>query len=399
MVLYNQNSMSKSKKFLPFALPDIGEEEIAEVVDTLKSGWLTTGRKTMQFEKAFAELIGVKHALALNSGTAALHLALEALGVGPEDKVITSVYTFTASAEIIRYLEAEPLFVDINPETFNLDVNLLEKTIRENQNVKVIIPVHIAGQACDMNRILEIADRYSLKVVEDAAHALPTTFDQKFIGNHGDLTAYSFYATKTITTGEGGMVVTDNGQYAERIRTMRLHGINSDVFDRYTSDKPKWYYEVVAPGFKYNMTDVAASLGIHQLNRVHDFQKKRASIARQYTDAFQNLPLKLPVVARPADTHSWHLYMIQLDLDQLTISRDQFIEFMSEKGIGTSVHFIPLHLQPYWRDRYGFDSKDFPKALHVFERVVSLPIYTRMTDEQVDRVIAAVRKILSNHRI
>jgi len=383
-------------EFLPFALPLIGEEEIAEVCDTMRSGWLTTGNKAKRFEKNFADYVSARNALAVNSATAGLHLALEAIGVTSGDKVLTTPYTFTATAEVIRYFGADPVFVDVDPKTFNIDIKQLQNKCSD-EAIKAILPVHFAGQACEMDEILSIAKKHKLKVVEDAAHALPTTYKGKMIGTLGDLTVYSFYVTKTIATGEGGMVVTNCEEYVNRIKTMRLHGINRDVFDRYTTDKPSWYYEVVAPGYKYNMTDLAASIGIHQLKKANLFQQKRQSIAEKYTEAFKELPLIPPFVARPEDTHSWHLYVIQLELESLQIDRDRFIELMAEEGIGTSVHFIPLHIQPYWRDRYGFKPEDFPVAYDVYKRAVSLPIYPKMTGQDVERVIRAVNKILTSY--
>jgi dTDP-4-amino-4,6-dideoxygalactose transaminase len=385
-----------NNSFLPFALPEIGPEEIAEVVNTLETGWLTTGPKTKIFEENFSNFIGAKHALAVNSATAGLHLALEAIGIKEGDKVITTPYTFTSTAEVIRYLGADPIFVDIDAKTFNLDMEKLELHCNSDF-AKAIIPVHFAGQACDMDKILSIAKQKNMKVIEDAAHALPTTYKGKMIGTMGDLTVYSFYATKTITTGEGGMVVTNNDKYVDRIKTMRLHGISRDVFDRYQSSKPSWYYEVVAPGYKYNMTDIAASIGIHQLKKANVFQERRKLIAEKYTEAFDGLPLVTPYVSGPDVIHSWHLYVIQLKLDELKIIREQFIELMADKNIGTSVHFIPLHIQPYWRDRYGFKPEDFPVAFEVYQRAVSLPIYPKMTDQDVERVIDAVTTILEKY--
>lgn len=379
--------------FLPFALPLIGDDEITEVIDTLKSGWLTTGKKTATFEKDFAEFVGASNALAVNSATSGLHLALEAVGVGPGDAVITTPYTFTATAEVIRYLGADPVLVDIDPRTFNISPDLIADAISQHNNIKAILPVHFAGQSCDMNKILEIAKKYNIKVIEDAAHALPTTWQGKIIGSLSDITVYSFYATKTIATGEGGMICTENEGYLSRMKIMRLHGINRDVFDRYTSDKPSWFYEVVEPGYKYNMTDVAASIGIHQLKKAWEFQQRRAWIAEQYTQAFSGLPLSTPFVAYPEDTHSWHLYVLQLDLAVISVGRDKFIELMVEQGIGTSVHFIPLHLHPYWRDTYHYKADDFPVALDVYSRAVSLPIYPKMTDSDVERVIQSVQTV------
>lgn len=383
--------------FLPFALPDIGEEEIKEIVDTLQSGWLTTGPKTARFEQNFADYLNSYYALAVNSATAGLHLALEAIGIKPGDEVITTPYTFTASAEVIRYLGANPVFVDIDANTFNIDPQRIEEAV--TGKTRAILPVHFGGQSCDMDSILGLAGRCGIKVVEDAAHALPATYHGKMVGTMGDATVFSFYATKTLATGEGGMVVTASEDMAKRIKVMRLHGISRDIWDRYSSKKPKWYYEVVAPGFKYNMSDLMAAIGIQQLKKVDRFQQRREEIARRYTKAFSDLPLKTPYVAEPKDKHAWHLYVIQLELEYLQISRDEFIEQLSKRGIGASVHFIPLHLHPYWQKRYGFKPEDFPVALDCFHRVVSLPIYTSMRDKDVERVIKAVKEILiSRHR-
>jgi dTDP-4-amino-4,6-dideoxygalactose transaminase len=388
----HRGKQDRHPSLLPFALPEIGQEEIAEVVDSLNSGWLTTGPKTSSFEKDFREYLNMTCALAVVSGTAGLHLALEALGVGPGNEVVTTPYTFTACAEVIRYLGADPLFVDIDPRTFNLDPMKIENVI--SAKTKAILPVHLGGQACDMTPILEIAQRHSLSVIEDAAHALPATYKGQMIGTLGDAAVFSFYVTKPLATGEGGMLVTRSEEMAKRIRVMRLHGIDNDVWDRYRSDKPNWYYEVVAPGFKYNMSDLMAAIGIHQLKKVDRFQERREEIARHYTESLGELPLKTPYVARLQDKHAWHLYVIQLELERIKISRDEFVEKMAEMGIGTSVHFIPLHLHPYWRDRYDFRPEDFPVALECYRRAVSLPIYSKMTDGDVERVVDAVQSIL-----
>jgi len=380
-------------RFLPFALPDIGEDEINEVIDSLRSGWLTTGPKAKQFEEDFAQYMGDGiQAIAVNSATAGLHLALEATGIGPGDEVITSTYTFTATAEVIRYLGADPVFVDVNPDTLNIDVKQIRAAITER--TRAIIPVHFAGLACDMQEITKIASEYKLRVIEDAAHALPTSHNGKLVGSTDtDAAVFSFYATKTLATGEGGMVVTRNEEIAERCRVMRLHGINRDAFDRYTSDKPSWYYEVVAPGFKYNMTDLAASLGIHQLRKLNDMQAKREAMARKYDEAFEDLPLILPARPLPGDQHAWHLYVIRLK-DEAKMSRDDFVAEMFQRGIGCSVHFIPLHLHPYWRDTYQLKPEDFPCAYDAYKRAVSLPLYTRMTEDDQVRVIKAVVELL-----
>jgi dTDP-4-amino-4,6-dideoxygalactose transaminase len=384
--------------FLPFALPDLGDEEIAEVVDSLRSGWVTTGPKVKRFEEDFAAFIGEDvWAVSCNSATAGLHLALEALGVGPGDRVLTTPYTFTATAEVVRYLGAEPVFADIDPRTFNMDPAAAAVVARQCKQLKAMIPVHFAGQSCEMAELQALAREQDLRVVDDAAHSLPATYQGRMIGTISDLSVFSFYATKTITTGEGGMVVGRDPQILQRIRTMRLHGINRDVFDRYTSTAPKWYYEVVAPGFKYNMPDPAAAIGIHQLRKAKRFLARRSEIAARYTRELAGLPLRTPAVTRPDDIHSWHLYVLQLKVESLNIDRAKFIELMAELGIGCSVHFIPLHLQPYWRDRYRLSAESFPVATDVYSRAVSLPIYTRMTDDDVARVIAGVRTILERH--
>ncbi len=380
--------------FLPFALPEIGEEEIAEVVACLRSGWITTGPRAKRFENEFAEYLGGGvDAVSVNSATAGLHLALESLGIGPEDEVITTTHTFTATAEVIRYLGAHPVFVDIDAATLCIDPSLIEAAI--TPRTKAIIPVHFGGRAAPMDAILEIARKHGLRVVEDAAHALPCTHAGKMIGTlASDVTVFSFYANKTITTGEGGMLVTRDPAIAARARTMRLHGISRDAFDRFTAKKASWYYEIVAPGFKYNLTDIAASLGHHQLRRANEFQRRRAAIAAQLSDGLRALPVILPPDAGQNDIHSWHLYVIQLE-ESAAVSRDTFIERMFESGIGVSVHYIPLHLQPYWRDTYGLEPKCFPVSQKVFERTVSLPIYTRMQAADVQRVIYAVRTALA----
>lgn len=380
--------------FLPFALPDIGQEEIDEVVDSLQSGWLTTGPKTKKFEGDFAKYLGEDiETVAVNSATAGLHLVLEALGISVGDEVITTTYTFTATAEVIRYLGADPVFVDIDPNTLNIDVNQIEEKI--TSRTKAIIPVHFAGLACDMDAVIKIARKYGLAVVEDAAHALPSTYKGKKIGTlETDATVFSFYATKTLATGEGGMIATKNKDIAQRCRIMRLHGIDRDVFNRYVSDKPAWYYEVVAPGYKYNMTDIAASIGLHQLKKVDFFQRKREHMAEVYDKNLQEMPLQLPPRPLNGDIASWHLYVIRLEKG-LKISRDEFINSMAKKGIGCSVHFIPLHMHPYWKRRYNFENEYFPVASDVFYRVVSLPIYTKMTEADQERVIKAVKEVLN----
>ena len=383
-----------NQPFLPFALPDIGDEEIAEVVDTLKSGWVTTGPKAARFEADFRAFMGDEslQAIAVNSATAGLHLALEGLGIGPGDEVITTTHTFTATAEVVRYLGADVRLVDIDPATLNIDPAAVEAAV--TPRTRAILPVHYGGLAADMPALLDIARRHGLKVVEDAAHALPTICGGQLVGTLGsDATVFSFYANKTITTGEGGMLVTRDAALAQRARVMRLHGMNRDAFDRFTAKVPSWYYEVVAPGFKYNLTDIAAALGLQQLKKAHAFQRARQRIAAMYDAAFADLPLILPPQPRHGDRHAWHLYALRLG-DGAAIERDRFIERLFDAGIGCSVHYIPLHLHPYWRERYALRPEQFPQAHKAYERILSLPLYTRMSDADVQRVVDAVRSIL-----
>lgn len=378
--------------FLPFAMPDIGEEEIAEVVDSLRSGWLTTGPKSKRFEDEFAAFLGGDvHAVAVNSATAGLHLAVEALGVQSGDEVIVPTHTFTATAEVVRYMGAEPVLVDIEPGSYCLDPRAVEAAI--TSKTRAIIPVHYGGLACDMQSITRIANARGLAVIEDAAHAFPTRTRGALIGTlESACTVFSFYATKTIATGEGGMLVTRREDLARRAKVMRLHGIDRDAFDRYTSSRPSWYYEVIAPGYKYNLTDVAAAIGLQQLRKANRFLERRTALANIYDQALHNLPVELPP-RRSGDTHAWHLYVIQLTRDART-TRDELIEKMFALGIGLSVHYVPLHLQPYWRDRYSLSANDFPVSQQLFERGVSLPLYTRMTDSDQERVLNALKTVL-----
>ena len=390
--------MTPALPFIPFALPDIGEAEIAEVVDTLRSGWGTTGPKAKRFERDFSAFLGGAsgdaslHSLAVNSATAGLHLALEAVGVGAGDEVITTTHTFTASAEVARYLGADVVLVDIDPATLCIDPAAVEAAI--TPRTKALIPVHYAGLAADMPALLDIAKKHGLRVVEDAAHALPSSCGGALVGTLGsDATVFSFYANKTITTGEGGMVVTRNEQLAKRIGIMRLHGMSRDAFDRFNATVPSWYYEIVAPGYKYNLTDIAAALGLQQLKRANAFRQRRAEIAAQYDAAFAGLPVILPPQAPAGDLHAWHLYALRL-ASGAPIGRNAFIEHLFAAGIGCSVHYIPLHLQPYWRDRYALTAAQFPHSQRAYESLVSLPIHTRMTDADVARVAAAVTDAL-----
>lgn len=387
-------------KFLPFALPDIGNEEINEVVDSLKSGWITTGPKAKQLEQDFTNYlqqegnIGLQ-ALAVNSATSGLHLALEAVGVKAGDEVIVPTYTFTSTAEVVRYLGAIPIFVDSDPKTLNIDPRLIKQKITEK--TKAIIPVHFAGLAADMDEIIAIAREFNLKVVEDAAHAFPTYYKGKLIGTlDSDVTVFSFYANKTMTTAEGGMLVSKHSDIIERAKIMRLHGISRDAFDRYRSKTPAWYYEVIEPGFKYNMPDICAAIGLQQLKKIDSFYDKREKMAKRYDIELANLPIELPPRSEELNsTHAWHIYPIRLK-ENINITREGFILKMSEKGIGCSVHFIPLHRHPVWRDMYKLQSEDFPIAEDVYHRIVSIPLFTAMTEDDQTRVIMAIKDILNN---
>jgi dTDP-4-amino-4,6-dideoxygalactose transaminase len=403
--------MSPSTDFIPFSKPDIGTAEEAAALRVLRSGWLTTAGEARAFEAEFAEAVGKAHALAVSSATAGLHLALEAVGVGPGDLVAMSPYTFAATAEVVRYLGAHPLFVDIEEDGFNIDPERLEAAIAVAQAdlgggterkapgppagpVRAVVPVHVAGRPCDMVRIGEIAARAGAAVVSDAAHTLLTA-DGTPVGAEGDAAAFSFYATKPITTGEGGMVVTDRADLAGRMRVMRLHGIDRDVWDRYTSQQAGWAYAVTEAGFKYNMPDLAAAIGRVQLKKAGEMQARRREIAARYRAGLGDLDW----MTLPSDhpLHCYHLFILQLDLDRLSIDRDGLISELREAGIGTSVHFIPLHVMPYYRRLYGYTEESFPVSWSRFARAVSLPIYSGLTDEQVDRVIHALRAVGERH--
>ena len=382
-----------SATLLHFARPDIGDAEIAAVTEAMRSGWVTTGPVTRQFEQNLVDYLGGGlQGVAVNSATAGLHLALEALGIGPGDEVIAPTLTFTATVEVVRYLEADAVLVDVDPVTLNIDPEKIRAAI--TPRTKAIMPVHYGGLACDMDAILAIAQEHGLKVVEDAAHALPTTWRGALVGQlQSDVTVFSFYANKTITTGEGGMAVTRDAALAQRMRVMRLHGMNRDAFDRFTSKTPAWYYEVVAPGFKYNMTDVAAAMGVQQLARLPQFVQRREQLAQRYHAALAGLPLVLPATAPAGDVHAWHLYVVRL-APQARIGRDALIQGLSDRGIGTSVHYVPLHRHPYWRDRYQLTPEQFPHADAAYQAMVSLPLFTAMGDADQERVIAALHELL-----
>ena len=382
------------KDFIPFSIPQISNDEINEVVDTLRSGWITTGPKVKQFETNFQSFIGRDvEAIAVNSATAGLHLALESLGISYGDEVIIPSLTFTATAEVARYLGADVKIIDVDPVTLNIDVKAIRDAI--TPNTKAIMPVHYAGLSCDMDEILLLAKEFGLKVVEDAAHALPTSYKGDMIGSlESDVTVFSFYANKTMTTGEGGMVVTRNSDLAKRMKIMRLHGMDRDAFDRFQSKKPAWYYEVVAPGFKYNMTDIAAAMGIHQLKKLPGFLDRRQYLAKRYFDSLVDLPLTLPVDDMDGGSHSWHLFVIRVQ-DNSPVNRDELIQILSDQGIGSSVHYVPLHRQPYWRDKYQLTIDMFPVTDKAYQAMLSIPLYTAMSDEQQDRIIQVLRETLT----
>ena len=391
------------KTFLPFALPSISEEAIEEVAAVLRSGWVTSGPKVKQFEKEFAEFVGASQAIALNSATAGLHLALEAIGLTDEDAVITSSVTFTASAEVICYFGALPLLTDVDPihnimtpktllDLINRECSWNGKILTHNatgKKIRALIPVHLAGYTCDMESLIEIADRYNLYVIEDAAHAFPAIHKNRMIGVWGDFTVFSFYATKGITTGEGGMVTTNHSELADRIRLMRLHGINRDSYNR-----PGWYYEVVEAGFKYNMADIAAAIGIVQLHEANGFWARREEIALRYNLAFSDLVgVKLPLPDEQG-RHSWHLYRIEIDPKIAKIGRDSLAEELKERNIGTSLHFIPIFEHPYYKKNYNFNRENFPNACRMYEKALSLHLFAGMTDEDVNDVMSAVKELL-----
>jgi dTDP-4-amino-4,6-dideoxygalactose transaminase len=383
-------------KFLPFSLPSIDETEIAEVTDSLKSGWITTGPKTEEFARRFADACGVAYAVPVNSCTAALHLSLVALGIGSGDEVITSTMTFCSTANVIIHTGATPVFADIDPETLNIDPAEVKK--RVTSKTKAIIPVHYGGHPAAMDSIMEIARERGLKVVEDAAHAPFAEYKGTVLGGIGDTTCFSFYATKNLTTAEGGMLTTNDKALYEKASAMSLHGLSNDAWDRY-SEKGTWYYEVVYPGFKYNMFDIQAAMGLRQLDKYGAMQARRDEIAATYHAAFAGHPALIVPVARDHVRHVWHLYPIRLRYEDLDMDRAAFIDEMKSRNIGTSVHFIPVHLHPYYRDAYGFKLGDYPVAEDAYDRLVSLPIYPKMTDDDVQNVIEAVLDILEKHNV
>ena len=381
---------------IPFFRALIGDEEIASVVQTLKSGWLTTGPKVKQFEKEFAAMVGAKHAVAVNSATAALHLALEALGVGPGDEVLVPTFTFAATAEVVIHVGARPVFVDCDPTTLNMCVKDMKQ--KRTDKTRAIMPVHFAGQPCEMDTINAFASEFGIPVVEDAAHAFPASYKNQPIGSISEVTCFSFYANKTITTGEGGMATTDDEELAIRMRQMSLHGLSRNAWNRF-SDKGSWYYEIEAAGFKYNMADIAAAIGIGQLNRAEEFLVGRRRGAEQYRKAFADSPWVSMLDVGEELEHSWHLAIIKLKLDKISISRNEFIPKLNEAGIGTSVHYTPLHLHPFYQREYGYKPSDYPEATAVYDQIISLPLFAGITDAEVDYVVETVKRIAQEHSV
>ena len=381
-------------KFLPFSPPFISNEEINEVTDALKSDWITTGPKTKSFEKEFGMLVGSPSCLALNSCTGALHTALATLGIGQGDEVITTTMTFTSTVNVIEHVGAKPVLVDVEADTLNINPQKIAAAI--TTKTKAIMPVHYAGHPVDLEPIYDLAKKQGLSVIEDAAHAFPAEYKGRKIGSGGNPVAFSFYATKNITTAEGGML-TGEETFIENARVVSLHGMSHDAWKRYDKGG-SWYYEIIYPGFKYNMTDIQAAIGLAQLKKIGYFQKRRREIVTAYNEAFRDKDaLELPV-ERAEVTHAWHLYVLRLNLDVLTIGRDRFIEELKKRNIGTSVHFIPIHLHPYYRDKYGYKPKDFPVAYSNYLRILSLPLYPRMTDEDIADVIEAVLDIIERYK-
>jgi dTDP-4-amino-4,6-dideoxygalactose transaminase len=386
---------SAATKSVPFHIPFIGKEEIRAVTETLESGWITTGPKTRCFEDAFARFIGVSHALAVSSCTAALHLCLEATRLREGDEVLVPTLTFAATAAVVAYFKAKPVLVDVDPLHFNLSLEHARRKI--TPKTRAIIPVHFGGHPCPMDSILDVAAARGLTVIEDAAHAIPAKHKGQNIGSLSPMTAFSFYATKTLTTGEGGMVTTNDESLADRVGLMRLHGMSRGAWKRYTA-KGTWRYEITEAGYKYNLTDPQAALGLVQLSKCEEMWRRRVEIAREYDKGLSSLEVyRTPQVSQDVQ-HAWHLYVVLVEPLALGIHRDQVIEELRQRGVGTSVHFIPLHLQPYYQRTWGYRPGEFPVAEDYFDRCISLPIYPGMTDEDIHQVIEALHDISRKFR-
>ena len=384
-----------TKNNIPFHKPFYDDDEINGIVDTIKSGWWTTGPKTIRFENEFNKFIGSKYSVSASSWTAAAHLSLEAIGIKAGDEVIIPSITFTATAEIICYFNAKPVIVDVQPDTFNIEPQKIEEAITDK--TKAIIPVHYGGQPCDMDEIMAIAKKYNLKVIEDAAHSLPAYYKNRIIGTIGDVTCFSFYATKTLATGEGGMLCTDDEKIAERCSIMRLHGISKDAWKRYSAEG-SWYYEVVAPGYKYNFTDLQAALGLSQLKKINIMLNMRKYVNDFYNEHLKDEPLISLYEIKKDRKSAYHLYPLQINFQSLVINRSQFIDKLKEKGIGASVHFIPLYRHPYYRENFKLKFEDYPVSEQIYPRLISLPIWPGMTDGQLEYIVKTIKNILMENK-
>jgi dTDP-4-amino-4,6-dideoxygalactose transaminase len=382
-------SKTRRDDFLVFGSPMVGEPEIAEVVDSLRSGWLSTGPKVDRFERLFREYIGAEHAKAVNSCTAGLHLCLLASGIGPGDEIITTPMTFAATANVIVHVGATPVFVDVDRATMNLDPDAVEAAV--TPRTRAILPVHFAGRPCDMDRLAEIARKHDLLVIEDAAHAIEAWYHGRKVGSLGDAACFSFYVTKNLVTGEGGMITTDRVEWAESLERYALHGLSRGAWKRY-SDEGFKHYEVVCPGFKYNMMDLQAALGIHQLQRIGEYLERRREIWSRYDEAFRDLPVTVPAAEQADTVHARHLYTVLVDIEQLRVSRDEIQQRLHMDNIGTGIHFVALHLHPYYRETYGYVRGQYPNAEYISDRTISLPLSAKLTDGDVDDVIAAMRR-------
>jgi UDP-4-amino-4,6-dideoxy-N-acetyl-beta-L-altrosamine transaminase len=384
--------MKLKREFIPLANPTIEEDEIEEVVKVLRSGWLTTGPKVNEFEENMQKYLGCKKAIGLSSCTGGLHIALAALGIKQGDEVIVPTYTFAASAHVVAWLGAKPVLVDVEKDTFNIDPKKIEEAITDK--TKAVIPVHFAGHSCDMDKIMAIAKKHNLYIIEDAAHAIGTDYKGKKIGNFSNATVFSFYATKTITTAEGGMIVTNDEELGKKLKRYSYFGVDKDAFNRY-ADKGNWYYEIIELGYKYNMDNIQGALGIEQLKKLESFIERRRKLANLYTSLLKKVPGIITPEEKEYTKHSYHLYPILLDIDSLSITRAEFIDKLKEYKIGSSVHFIPLHLHSHYQKTYGYKNGDFPTAEYLFEREISLPLYPRMSEEDVKYVAEAIKEIIA----
>lgn len=381
------------ERYLVFGAPLIGEEEIAEVVDSLRTGWIGTGPKVARFEAMMRDYTGASHAVAVNSCTAALHLSMLASGIGPGDEVITTPLTFAATVNAIVHTGARPVLVDCERDTQLIDAQRIERAITDS--TRAIVPVHMAGRVCDMGAIGAIAEKHGLRVIEDAAHALEGAIDGRKVGAISELTCFSFYVTKNVTTGEGGIVTTNDPAIADRIKVLALHGMSRDAWRRFTDAGYK-HYEVVAPGFKYNMMDLQAAIGIHQLARVEASLERRNEIWRMYDAAFADLDIGIPAPTPGNMVHARHLYTLLIDRERCGVSRDDFMSALHKSGIGTGVHYVGVHLQPYYREAFGWRAEQFPNATWLSERTVSIPLSPLLSNADVERVIAAVRAVVQS---